>query len=365
MRVLLWHVHGGWMDAFVQGGHDYLLPATPAGGPWGLGRGGRDWPPNAVEVAPQELRAADVDVVVLQRPEELGVAERLLGGHLGRDIPAVYLEHNTPRRQVPDTVHPMAGRGIPLVHVTRFNALVWDNRDAPVRVIDHGVPDPGYRYTGERARLASCANEGVRRRRVLGTDLLLDFAAAGPVDVFGIGADEVPQALGATAARLPLASGGDLPPARLREALATRRAYVHPARWTSLGLSLIEAMMLGMPALVLATTQAAESIPPEAGAVSLDVPRLVASARRYLDDPDRARRDGLAARTAALERFPLDRFLRAWDEALDDAVGRVRRRERRAGTAARTSSTISTTGPASTTGTTGTASTITTTRGTT
>jgi len=326
MRVLIWHVHGGWMDAFVQGGHDYLLPTTAAGGPWGLGRGGRDWPANAIEVAPQELRATDVDVVVLQRPEELEVAERLLGGRLGRDIPAVYLEHNTPRQQVPDTVHPMVGRGIPIVHVTDFNALVWDNADAPVRVIDHGVPDPGYRYTGELPRLASCANEGVRRRRVLGTDLLLDFAAVGPVDVFGIGSDEVPRALGAIDAGLPLESGGDLPPVELRARLAAHRAYVHPARWTSLGLSLIEAMLLGLPVLVLATTQAAASIPPEAGAVSLDVPGLVRVARRYLDDPDRARLDGLAARAAALERFPLRRFLGAWNEALDDAVARVRRR---------------------------------------
>lgn len=326
MRILMWHVHGGWSDAFVRGSHDYLLPTTPAGGPWGLGRGGRDWPANAIEVAPQELRAADIDVVLLQRTEELGVAERLLGGRLGRDIPAVFLEHNTPRRQVPDTVHPMAGRGIPIVHVTRFNALIWDNHDAPVRVIDHGVPDPGYRYTGELERLASCANEGVRRRRVLGTDLLLDFARALPVDVYGIGADEVPRALGAVDTGVPLASGGDLPPARLREELAAHRAYVHPARWTSLGLSVIEAMLLGLPVLVLATTQAAESIPPEAGEVSLDLGRLVGAARRYADDPERARRDGLAAREAALERFGLARFLAEWDEALDDAVARVRRR---------------------------------------
>jgi hypothetical protein len=325
MRVLLWHVHGGWTDGFVRGGHDYLFPTTADGGPWGLGRGGRDWPANAIEVSPQALRSADVDVVVLQRTEEFDVAERLLGGRLGRDIPAVFLEHNTPRRQVPDTVHPMAERGIPLVHVTRFNALMWDNRDAPVRVIDHGVPDPGYRYTGEQARLASCANEGVRRRRVLGTDLLRDFAAAGPVDVFGIGADEVPRALGATEDGLPIASGGDLHPPELRAALAAHRAYVHPARWTSLGLSLIEAMLLGLPVLVLATTQAADAIPPEAGAVSLDVPRLVAAARHFLDDPGAARLAGLAAREAALERFSLDRFLRAWDEALDDAVTAVRR----------------------------------------
>jgi hypothetical protein len=29
--------------------------------------------------------------------------------------------------------------------------------------------------------------------------------------------------------------------------LARRRVYIHPLRWTSLGLSLIEAMQLAMP----------------------------------------------------------------------------------------------------------------------
>lgn len=68
MRILLWHVHGGWADAFVRGDHQYLLPTTAARDGWGLGTGGRDWP-NTVEIAPEELHDADVDVVLLQRPE--------------------------------------------------------------------------------------------------------------------------------------------------------------------------------------------------------------------------------------------------------------------------------------------------------
>ena len=88
MRILLWHVHGGWADAFVRGAHTYLLPTTPARDGWGLGTGGRDWP-SAVEIAPEELHDADVDAVLLQRPEELAEAERLLGRRLGRDVPAL------------------------------------------------------------------------------------------------------------------------------------------------------------------------------------------------------------------------------------------------------------------------------------
>lgn len=321
MRILLWHVHGGWTDAFVRGQHEYLLPRTPQGGPWGLGRAGRDWP-RAADADPALLRHADIDLVVLQRPEELPIVTELLGRRPGSEVPAIYVEHNTPRAQVPDTVHPLADRDdILLVHVTPFNALMWENGHAPVRVIEHGLPDPGHLYSGRIPHLAFVGNEPARRSRVLGADLLPRFAEAAPVDVFGMGAESLPSALGLGPDRLTVL--GDLPaggPDGLHSQLAERRAYLHPVRWTSLGLSLIEAMLIGMPVLVLATAQAAISIPDEAGAVSLDIESLVRHARRFVDDPELARECGRAARRVALDRFGLARFLADWDEAIDDAV---------------------------------------------
>ena len=72
MRILLWHVHGSWTTAFVQGRHQYLIPTLPGRGPDGRGRARTwDWPASAVEVTPDEAAEADVDVVVLQRPREL------------------------------------------------------------------------------------------------------------------------------------------------------------------------------------------------------------------------------------------------------------------------------------------------------
>src|SRR5690606_20327913 len=55
------------------------------------------WPANAVEVEPDQLRDEHVDVVVLQRPHELELAEKWLGRRPGTDVPAVYVEHDTPR----------------------------------------------------------------------------------------------------------------------------------------------------------------------------------------------------------------------------------------------------------------------------
>jgi glycosyltransferase involved in cell wall biosynthesis len=110
----------------------------------------------------------------------------------------------------------------------------------------------------------------------------------------------------------------DLPQDALHRELPQRRVYVHPFRWTSLGLSLIEAMYLGMPVVVLAATEAPRAVPPAAGAISTDVAELHAAVSRFIRDPEAARAAGLAAREAAGARYGLKRFLREWDQLLQE-----------------------------------------------
>ncbi|WP_210481450.1 glycosyltransferase [Naasia sp. SYSU D00948] len=311
MRILSWHVHSAWTTGFVQGSHDYLIPVAPNGD----GELKPYWPASTVAVPEEQLADTAVDVVVLQNMAEIETTERLLRRRLGADVPAVFVEHNTPKGDVPYTRHPLADRrDIPLVHVTHFNRLMWDSGDAPTTVIEHGVPDPGHLYTGELERLGYVINEPVRRWRVTGTDLLPAFAEVAPIDAWGIKADLLPGALGLGPDRIAFA--GNLDPAELHAQLARRRAYLHPIRWTSLGLSLIEAMHLGMPVLALATTEAYRAVPPEAGAISMDVDELVAMAARLIADPDEARERGAAARRFALEHYGLARFLERWDKVL-------------------------------------------------
>jgi hypothetical protein len=308
MRILLWHVHGSWTTSIVQGRHTYLLPVVPDRGADGRGRAQTwDWPPNAVEVTRDEARAAAIDLVILQRPVEL---ERLAREWLGdRRIPTVYVEHNAPQGRIADMRHPAADRDdLTVVHVTHFNELFWDCGSTSTRVIEHGVVDPGYRYSGATNRAAVVINDARRRARVTGTDLLERFAAVGvPIDLFGMDA-------GALGGR------DDVPQHRLHHELAQRRLYLHPIRWTSLGLTLIEAMHLGMPIVALATTEAPDAVPAAAGVLSTRVDRLAEGARDLLADPERARVAGLAARAAALERFGLQRFLGDWDDLLEGLV---------------------------------------------
>src|ERR671914_1757000 len=101
--------------------------------------------------------------------------------------------------------HPAADRpDLLLVHVTHFNALFWDAGSTPTRVVEHGIVDPGDRYTGELPHAAVVINEARRRARVTGTDLLERFAHAAPLDLFGIDAENA-----GTAAR----AVGDIPQA--------------------------------------------------------------------------------------------------------------------------------------------------------
>ncbi|HST84026.1 MAG TPA: glycosyltransferase [Kineosporiaceae bacterium] len=318
MRILLWHVHGSWTTSFVHGGHDYLVPVLPDRGPDGRGRARTwDWPASVQEIEPAELAGAEIDVVVLQRPAELDLVRRWTGRQPGLDVPAVYLEHNTPTGPAPASRHPMADQdAIPVVHVTRFNELMWDSGRAPTTVIEHGVLDPGYRYTGELASLAVVVNEPVRRWRVAGTDLVLRMARHVDVDIYGMG-------MSALAERAPQLSGRlheDLPQAQLHAQLGRHRAYFHPYRWTSLGLALIEAMTAGLPVLALSTTEAPEAVPPGAGVLSNDLSRLVEVARRWMVDPEEALEAGQFARSYAIQRYGLHRYLDDWDALLKEVA---------------------------------------------
>lgn len=311
MHILVWHLHGSWMTAFVQGRHEYLIPVLPERGPWGLGRAETwQWPAQAREVSPVQLRDERVDVVILQRPEEIALAERWLGGRRpGHDVPAVFVEHNAPQGRIAEMRHPAADRpDLLVVHVTHFNAVFWDTGTTPTRVIEHGIVDPGYRYTGELPRAVVAINEPVRRGRVTGTDLLRPFGLDVPIDLFGMKSE-------------PL-GGVDVPQAALHDEMARRRVYLHPIRWTSLGLTLLEAMHLGMPVVALAATEVPEAVPPEAGIVSTRIDVLRQALVRLIDDPEQARVMGKAARAAALARYGVDRFLADWDAVLDEVVAR-------------------------------------------
>ena len=309
MTILLWHVHGSWTTSFVHGRHRYLVARLPDRGPDGLGRAQTYcWPDAVEEIDPVRAAAEPIDVVVLQRELDLHLAPTWLGGRRpGRDVPAVYVEHNAPQGRIADMRHPLADQSdIPVVHVSHFNALFWDSGRAAVRVIEHGVVDPGHRARAELPRGVVAINEAHRRGRVTGTDLLAPLSLGAPLDLFGIDAERL--------------GGREIMQAELHAEMARRRVYVHPFRWTSLGLTLIEAMLLGLPVVALDTTAIGEAVPPDAGVVSNRLDVLTAAIGAYAHDAELSCDVGGRARRAALARYSLPRFLAAWDDLLFSVV---------------------------------------------
>ena len=167
-----------------------------------------------------------------------------------------------------------------MVHVTHFNQLFWDTGRAASTVIEHGIVDPGYRYRGTAPHAAVVINDPGPRGRVTGTDLLATFRAAVPCDLFGMRAERL--------------GGCDLPQDQLHDAMAARRVYLHPNRWTSLGLSLIEAMHLGMPVVAVDATAIREAVPDDAGIVSTQISIPDSRAAPPDQRPRRGDRDGPA-----------------------------------------------------------------------
>jgi glycosyltransferase involved in cell wall biosynthesis len=115
---------------------------------------------------------------------------------------------------------------------------------------------------------------------------------------------------------------GDLPQAEVHERMKCYRFYFNPIRYTSLPLSVLEAMEIGLPVVALATTELVSVIKDgENGFIDTDVENLVCRMRELLADPEGARVIGEAGRRTVRERFGLGRFVADWEAAFEEALG--------------------------------------------
>lgn len=320
MKILVWNVHASWLTAFGQGDHEYFVPVLPERNGDGLGLPATHvWSPNMREVTPEEIAELPLNLIIIQREREVFLFETWSGKRIGRDIPAIWVEHECPRGDVPWVRHPAANRGdVVVAHVTHFNQTMWDNGAAPTRVIEHGIVDPGDKWTGELTRSAVVSNNPLRRSRLVGADFLTEFTASAPIDLFGTNASALSECLGAQS--IGISPIDDLPQTLLHHEVARRRLYLHVTRWTSLGFSLLEAMHLGMPVVALGTTEAWEAVPSAAGVVSTRVEVLQRAIRELINDHVMALEMGAAARMSALSRYGLSRFLADWDRLIKEVV---------------------------------------------
>jgi glycosyltransferase involved in cell wall biosynthesis len=153
-----------------------------------------------------------------------------------------------------------------------------------------------------------------RRGRRLGADVFERVRDEVPLDLVGMDAES-------------LGGLGEVAPGDLARFEARYRFFFNPIRYTSLGLAVIEAMMIGLPIVGLATTEMATVVEDGvSGFVSTDVGRLIGPMHELLADPEAARRLGARARRTALERFSIGRFAREWEDAFATVTGNDPRR---------------------------------------
>ena len=307
--MLIWQIHGSYLNTLVQAPHRFYLPTKP-GKPEGYGGRGPtySWSPDTVEVAAEEVRDLDLDLVVYQTLKNFTEDAREMLTPEQRALPAIYLEHNTPQGRINEMVHPVNDRGVLLVHVTHFNDLFWDCRDTPTRVIEHAVMPTSGGYTGELEKGVSLVNDMPRRKRVVGGDVFARVREEVPLDLFGFNSKEV-------------GGFGDLAQADVHEEMKPYRFYFNPIRYTSLPLSILEAMEIGLPVVALATTELVTVIKDgENGFIDTNVEKLTRHMQRLLDDPEEARLIGEAGRRTVQERFGLERFVADWEAAFEEAL---------------------------------------------
>ncbi|MGE5618062.1 MAG: glycosyltransferase [Sphingomonadaceae bacterium] len=313
-NVLIWHVHGSYLNYIVRARANFFLPVKPDR-PEGYGGKGWTfrWPANVYEVPAEEVRSLKLDLVIHQTPKNYLEDQYEVLSEAQRTLPRIYLEHNTPKGHPTDTKHPVDDPNVLLVHVTHFNRMMWDSGRCPTMVIEHGVAlDEDVRYVGDLDQGVVVVNGLKRRNRIAGYDVWEQMRRRVPLQLVGMESEE-------------LGGLGDIPHVDLLQVEARYRFFFNPIRYTSLPLALVEAMAVGMPIVALATTEVPTVVEDgRNGFVSNDLDYLTEAMLRLLSDRREATRMGRRSREIYRERFSIERFCRDWERAFALVMGNSR-----------------------------------------
>jgi ADP-heptose:LPS heptosyltransferase len=311
LRILTWHIHGNYLYYLTHTPCEWYLPVGLRRPGYSGRAPGFPWPERVREVPFDRLRHMTFDAILFQSQSAYLEDQYELLTSEQRRLPRLYLEHDTPDDPT-DSRHIVDDPDMHLVHVTHFNRLMWDSGETPTSVIEHGVPDAdGVRYSGELPRGLVVINDLPRRGRRVGADLVTQIRRVIPLDLIGMNSE---------------AAGGlgEISHDALPQFMSRYRFFFHPARYTSFGLAVCEAMMIGLPIVALPVTEMPTVLKDGvSGCLDADPNRLMQRMAALLADHDEARRLGEQAREVAHCRFSLERFTADWSRTLRDFVART------------------------------------------
>lgn len=294
-----------------QGDYQIFIPVTNEKTEGYYGRG-ETFPfgANVIEIPADEVKDHQFDCILFQTNKNYLVDQFEILSEEQRSLPKIYLEHDPPRGHPTDTKHLIDDPDMVLVHVTHFNKLMWDNNRTPVRVIEHGVTMPDVEYSGELDKGIVVINNLPTRGRLLGFDIFKEVKERIPVDLVGMGTGEWGL--------------GEVLHPQLPAFEVQYRFFFNPIRYTSLGLAICEAMMMGIPVVGLATTELSSVIDNGySGFIHTDVNYLIDKMQLLLNDRSLAREIGANGRDVASKRFNIKRFVRDWEELFMAVTGKV------------------------------------------
>ncbi|SKB87368.1 Glycosyl transferases group 1 [Parapedobacter luteus] len=301
LRIFTWHIHGSYLYYLSQGNYDLYIPVNSDRTPGYYGQGTTfPFGPNVHEVNVEDLQSLDFDLILFQTANNYQNDQYEVLSARQRALPKIFLQHDPPWGHPTDTKHITYGSDVMLVHVTHFNKLMWDNGQPDAQVIEHGVVDQGYTYSGELNRGLVVINNLPDRGRMLGFDLFLEMRKYVPLDLVGMGTE--PYGLSEILhPQLPAFAG-------------RYRFFFNPIRYTSMGLAVCEAMTYGMPIVGLATTEMVRHIRDGYnGFLDLNPAQLIDRMTFLLENKEVAKTMGANARRYALEKFSIQRFVHEWE----------------------------------------------------
>jgi glycosyltransferase involved in cell wall biosynthesis len=144
----------------------------------------------------------------------------------------------------------------------------------------------------------------------LGYDIFEKVRNIIPLDIAGMGSAE-------------LGGLGEIPHHKLPALMAKYSFLFNPIRYSSLGLTVCEAMMAGVPVLGLATTEMANIIKNGVnGYVDTDLKAILLQARMILQNETYARLLSAGAKAYARKRFAIERFAKEWETLFQQVAER-------------------------------------------